>query len=329
MTDGAYDNSITDDVISGNNSVTGAGVHLNDDAHNNVVAGDKIGTDATGTVALGNAGSGVIIDLGSYDNTIGGTTAAAANVISGNKYDGVHIESGPGNVVEGNFIGTDITGTHALGNAEDGVNIDTGTTGNIIGGTVVGARNIISANGSQGIELNTAVQNVVEGNFIGTDVTGTHGLGNGDSGILVASGADNNILGGTAAAACNIISANGGDGIHIDYTTVGTLVEGNYIGTNVTGTKALGNSIDGVGIDRGSNHNTVGGTTVGARNVISSNAGDGVDLEGPSTFNLVEGNYIGTNAAGTAALGNINNGVLVQTGGVTTRSAVPRPPPRT
>ena len=112
----------------------------------NVVAGDLIGTDITGTVALGNGLDGVEINTSASSNTIGGTIAGAGNVISGNASDGVEIdEAATANLVIGDLIGTDVTGTVAVGNLE-GVVI-TGSN-NTIGGTAAGAGNLISGNGS-------------------------------------------------------------------------------------------------------------------------------------------------------------------------------------
>ena len=85
-----FSNSITSDLISCRGTMN---VYLNDNSHNNVVAGDFIGTDSTGGNGLLNRGSGVLIDTGSFGNTIGGTTAAAADVISFNQDDGVQIEA--------------------------------------------------------------------------------------------------------------------------------------------------------------------------------------------------------------------------------------------
>ena len=99
-------------MISGN---TNDGVaFIGTGATGNVVAGNYIGTDVTGHAALGNGIDGVLIDAGASDNTIGGTTAAARNIISGNAYAGVEIHDANDNVVEGDFIGTDVTGTVAL-----------------------------------------------------------------------------------------------------------------------------------------------------------------------------------------------------------------------
>jgi hypothetical protein len=310
-------------VISGNG---GSGVFLGfQNASGNVVQGNYIGTDFTGTRALGNAGDGVHIEGdaqlgGATGNTVGGTTAAARNVISGNSGDGVTLV-GPGtsnNVVAGNFIGTDVSGTAALGNDGNGVSILAGASNNTVGGATAGARNVISGNSGDGVEITDSGTsgNVVAGNLIGTDVTGTVGFGNEGDGVAIQGGATNNTVGGSTAASRNIISGNSGDGVAlIGPGTSGNVVAGNFIGTNVNGTAALANVGDGVAIQDGATSNTVGGTTAGARNVISGNSGDGVALIGPGTSgNVVAGNFIGINAAGTAALGNVGDGVSIQGG---------------
>ena len=111
-----------------------------------------------------------------------------------------------------------------------------------------------------------------------------------------------------------IISGFGGDGIEV--TGNDDLVESSYIGIDSTGTKAMGNGEAGVAIIGGATDNTIGGTTAGSGNVISANAGDGVD-DIDANSNVIAGNWIGTNAAGTAALANSGDGVY--------RRAVARP----
>ena len=122
----------------------------------NVVAGNFIGTDVTGALALGNSGSGVII-LQSDGNLIGTDgdgvgDAAERNIISANAGDGVVITQGSNdNVVAGNFIGTDVTGTQPLGSYRTGINVSYGSSSNRIGTDGlsvdnVGERNIISCN---------------------------------------------------------------------------------------------------------------------------------------------------------------------------------------
>ncbi|HKZ26574.1 MAG TPA: hypothetical protein VJ086_01610, partial [Rubrobacteraceae bacterium] len=185
---------------------------------------------------------------------------------------------------------------------------------NTVGGTASGAGNIISGNQDDGVEVsgNLATDNQVLGNFVGTDENGTADLGNGNDGLEISSGADDNTVGGTTTAARNILSGNGGNGVQIIGGLLATSneVQGNFIGTNVTGNAALGNSGDGVHISQ-AEVNTIGGTTAAARNIISGNVGDGVVLFGTdATGNKVQGNFIGTGANGTTALGN-DDGVAI------------------
>src|SRR5262249_29826473 len=133
-------------VISGN---TTDGVDLNG-VGDNVVLGNFIGTNAAGTAALPNAGNGVHVE-NAANNTIGSLISGERNVISGNLQNGVLLEGSSGSllldtVVEGNFIGTDAGGTAALGNAGDGVRIDTASN-NTVGGSVTAAGNTIAFNG--------------------------------------------------------------------------------------------------------------------------------------------------------------------------------------
>src|SRR5205807_364536 len=138
---------------------------------------------------------GVYIQTAS-GNTIGGTTTSARNVISGNTAAVEFVGSASGNVVEGNYIGTDVTGTKALGNSY-AVNIFGSASDNTIGGTATGAGNVIAGN-TEGITI-LGADNLVEGNLIGTDATGTVALG-GAFGVALFNGASGNTIGGTAAA---------------------------------------------------------------------------------------------------------------------------------
>jgi hypothetical protein len=264
------------------------------------VQGNFIGTDITGSRSLPNGGDGIKV-AGDY-NTIGGTAVGAGNTISGNGYDGLDIP-GSFELVEGNDIGTDSAGARALPN-ESGIVLDS-STGDTIGGTAAGAGNVISGNTSAGIDLANGItvlyvpesnsissHDLIEGNFIGTDAAGTQSLPNGTGIELDVS--DSNTIGGTAAGAGNIISGNLSDGIGFSSTTViegaGTIeagffylssidniIEGNLIGTDPTGTIALGNNNNGIEIDGGSN-NTIGGTSAGAGNVIAFNGDSGINI---------------------------------------------------
>jgi hypothetical protein len=309
----------------------------------NLVQGNDLGTDATGTKPLGNAGDGLAIFSGATGNTIGGTTSATRNIISGNDTGGLDIlNSGTsGNLVEGNSIGTDVSGTVALANGTPGASgggvgilISGGASGNTVGGTTAASRNIVSGNVSDGVQLDGAGTsgNLVEGNYVGTDVSGAVALPNGSPGagiggvgVAISGGASGNTVGGTTPAARNIISGNVANGIQVSGTgTSGNLVVGNFIGTDLSGANALANGIvgpasggEGVLINGGAGFNTVGGTTAGARNIISGNVYDGVQLAGTGTnSNLVEGNFIGTDVNGTTALANGTTGATYGHAGV-------------
>lgn len=302
-------------VISGNARF---GIHIIlSTASNNQIQGNYIGTNVDGTAGLGNGNTGVVVH--GPNNTIGGTSAGARNVISGNGSQGISIDSN-GNLVQGNFIGTNSAGSAALGNSANGVLINSGTN-NTIGGTSVGARNIISGNSYSGVFI-VSGNNLVQGNFIGTDVNGTADLGNSLDGVFDFG--VNQTIGGYDPGARNLISGNNGSGVRIQGT--GSGVQGNYIGTDVSGTAALGNNQYGVLIEGRASNNAIGGTAVGAGgNVISGNKLDGVCITGdpsrPPNGNLVLGNFIGTNVNSTAAVANGGNGVLIKSASNNTISA--------
>ena len=301
-------------LISGNRY---SGVILQDrGTANNQVAGNFIGTDATGTSALPNGEHGVAILLGASSNTVGGETAGLRNVISGNSRAGV-IMVDPGtssNRVIGNYIGTDATGANALANKGDGVIIAGGASGNIVGGETPGVRNLISGNGDSGVWLEGALTtgNRVLGNIIGAGAAGTNALGNAGDGVFIGFGASNNVVGGDTPGARNLISGNGGDGVRLEKPdTINNRIQGNFIGTDIAGTRAISNTEDGVTLYLGASNNTVGGDTPGTGNLISGNGRIGVNVNKDCSGNRILGNTIGTDASGTVALGNGESGVLV------------------
>ena len=284
---------------------------------NNRVQGNFIGGSDL------NNRNGVIIQGGSTDNIIGTdgdsiNDAAEGNIISGNiTGDGVEIEGigTTGNRVAGNLIGVSRTGNLPLSN-ENGVVITGGASDNIIGTNGDGVsddleRNIISGNLADGVLINGGSDNRVSGNFIGTGVSGMASLGNARLGVLIAQG-NGNIIGTTGDGTSdtlegNVISGNNGHGIVIDGDS--NHVSGNQIGTNVTGTAAIPNFGDGVLLRISASHNIIDG------NLISGNGFSGVEIKGGETSrNLVAGNRIGTDAAGTAAIPNVNDGVFIHSG---------------
>jgi len=297
-------------VISGNESngilVTG------NSASGNIIQGNYIGTDSSGSVALGNAIKGVRVD-DAPDTLIGGTTTGMGNLISGNLEDGVYLfnSGATGNLVQGNLVGTNAAGTGDLGNKLAGVTLDKAPN-NIIGGTTAAARNLISGNDDVGVCIISAgaSENLVQGNYIGTDVTGAANLGNAGQGVLIRTAA-NNTIGGTATGAGNLISGNNKDGVIILTSgATGNLVQGNFVGTNAAGTLAVPNTLAGVTISGGVG-NTVGGTTAAARNLVSGNADAGICIISNALDNIVQGNYVGVDVTGIADLGNAGPGVFI------------------
>ena len=162
-----------------------------------------------------------------------------------------------------------------------------------------------------GLSLTTAGNNVVEGNFLGTDAAGSAAAGNGN-GVRVTN-SSNNQIGGTSPASRNVISGNG-NGIFFEQSSNTNQVQGNFIGTDASGKTKLGNGSHGLFV--GTNGNTVGGTAAGARNVISGNGQAGVFIQPglSSPGNTVAGNFIGTDVTGTEAVGNSFVGVWINFG---------------
>ena len=260
-----------------------------------LVEGNFIGTDASGTHARPNE-AGIGTNIGG-NNTIGGTVAGAGNLVSGNTIEGIILDLSNSNLVVGNFIGTDSTGTLPLGN-EYGLTVF-GSSNTIGGLTGSGAGNVVSANLFDGISIASGTGNLIEGNDVGTNAAGTAALGNGALGAIdVQSGP--NTVGGTTAGAGNLVSGNLSNGIYLESSASAVLVAGNIVGLSASGGAALGNN---VGMEIDGTNNTIGGTTAAARNVVSANQHNGVLVLGAG--NLIEGNYVGTDTAGTVAFENL------------------------
>ena len=155
---------------------------------------------------------------------------------------GIWLQTNGGNAVEGNFVGTDATGTIARPNGNAGIFITSG--GNVIGGATPAARNLVSGNTSVGILISGAAasNNRVEGNFVGTTITGLAALPNTVAGVQVLGGSGN-VIGGNTPAQRNLISGGGNNGVSLRSGALNNLVQGNYIGVDVTGTAALPNSL--------------------------------------------------------------------------------------
>jgi hypothetical protein len=314
-------------VISGNQLY---GVQLAAGSARNTIAGNLIGTDSEGHVAVRNNSDGVFLS-NAPDNTIGGSHAGAGNVISGNAGNGIRIygaSSGSlpgstGNLVANNIVGLGVNGA-SVGNLGNGIFLDNaGMLDDPAKSTsplnTIGSGNVISGNVQAGILVSStfgthAAGAKIVGNKIGTDLSGTTQRANGGNG-LVLSGASYNVVGGTPGDG-NTISGNALSGILVlspsgPAPADSNTVSWNQIGTTADGMTALGNQADGVQIINGSNNR------VGPGNLISGNFASGVEIDQQTlrgaSRNTIFGNLIGTAADGSSALASASQqiGVLV------------------
>jgi hypothetical protein len=295
-------------VISGNGL---AGIYISDSGTmHNVVVGNLIGTDAMGTSTWGNGWQGVGIENGASFNRIGGPEPWERNIISGNGSDGVcidsHIGNTTGNVVVGNYIGTDVSGMAALPNRWTGVGIELGAFNNVVKGNLIAGNDWVDV---VILDPGTAYNTVV-GNLIGTDVTGSRALRDPAGGLYLGAFGSYTRVGGTSPGESNLIA--GGIGVW----GTDTLILGNLIGTDIhggtaiTGIESLGS---GVGISHAGSRSFVGGATRAERNLISGSNTAGITVSG-TDLNFLLGNDIGTDVDGGTALGNRWSGIEVNAG---------------
>ena len=304
-------------VISGNYS---NGIHISE-SDSNTIIGNFIGTDRSGgqSVPNGRDGkhSGILLSSGSDFNIIGGNDPGHRNIIAGNGRDGIQISMADCNTIIGNFIGTDVTGSIAMGNgkmgAGDGIDIRYGSTGNKIGGKRGGERNIISDHTNMGVRIfgEGTRDNTIQGNFIGTDITGSMDFGNGNYGVYIYYGATENTIGGYIVEEGNLISGNDYYGVMIEHPgTESNKIIGNIIGADATGLIELGNQEHGVCLTDSAQFNQIG-----PDNLISGNGGYGVLVYGSGTnSNFVKGNGVGIDSNGNGVIPNQYDGICVAGG---------------
>jgi hypothetical protein len=294
-------------------SILGAGVHTITPLTPLPAVTDPVIID--GTTQPGFAGQPLIEINGTSAGANAGLRLTAGNstvrglVINRFQTDGIDISGGGTNIVACNYIGTDSSGLVARGNAFEGVLI-TSSSANVIGGTNVADRNLLSGNSDAGVYILNSSGNFVLGNYIGTSVAGTAQLGNTNNGVAIYNSTANQV-GGTNTAARNIISGNGGSGVYLFGSgSYNNVVQGNYIGTSKNGTSGIANTGDGVTLSAAL-INVIGGAVAGSGNLISGNDQAGVSLGASASGNLVQGNLIGTDLNGSGAIPNSLAGVTI------------------
>jgi len=278
--DGNASATVNENVISGFNY----GVFLDTTSSTMLIEGNRIGTDYSGTLALGNT-------TGVYTNAAASSVQIIDNLVSGNTGIGLSIDS-PNAVIQGNIIGLTANGTGSLSNGQNGITLSANSDGTVIGGVTAPERNVISQNGSNGIYGTQFDDVTIQGNYIGLDAAGANGLGNTDNGIALDN-ATNVTIGGSVAGEGNVIGDNGDHGIFLTSVT-GAVVQGNLVGLEADGVSALGNN--GSGIYLASTTDVlVGGTANGEPNTIHNNSGAGISFIVGTIDNSALGNSIYNN----------------------------------
>jgi len=299
--------------------ILGVGTDCPDAAHpcGNLNAGILVAGAAN--VVIGTDSAQLDAGGGGHSNTIGGNFGRG--IVVGNGYVGGVLVAGSA-VIHNNYIGinnANPTPGAPIGNTADGILL-AATSGSQIGGTALLDRNYIGSNGYNGIEIipdvgavNTpASNNIIVGNFIGQTGGSVSARGNSGSGIVIRG--NGNTVGGTNAAARNVIVANAVAGIAVSGSTAtGNIIGGNNIGVGSDNSTALGNTVAGVQMSDYAAGNTIGGSGVtpgtcnGACNLIANNGGTtamsaraGIYVDQTAgTGNTIRENSVFANGSGT------------------------------
>ncbi|MBN1543776.1 hypothetical protein JW992_16655 [candidate division KSB1 bacterium] len=305
---------------------------IDESAHHNVIVGCYVGIDAQGAERFRNGHCGIEFRRNSWGNTVGGFLAEECNILSGNGCYGLRMEISNNNVVINNLIGTDVTGMMAVPNGDyfrqqnsAGVLLAGGAHHNVIGDTTGLGGNLISGNNRTGIriEWSGADSNRVLGNFIGIDAEGNRALPNGEAGLVVGRGAHGNQIGGAEKHAGNVISGNYSSGVQFARAGSGNVLIGNRIGTNSSGTQAIGNAHNGIYFYGSTKEGYPVGNVVGPGNLICGNGTEPFSQHFPwaaiafdssgTAENWVWGNYIGQDGTGELIAGQ-PIGILLRNG---------------
>ena len=295
-------------TISGN---AGNGVLINAGSWDNRLNGNFIGTTGHGDKALGNAGDGVRIDRAGPGNSLTGckfvnNPFVYYNVISGNGRNGLYVTSSSNVTVQGNFFGIGANNAALVGNRGDGILVG-GSSANTQVGGVIPLGNVSAGNGRNGIEVTGTAHGFVTFNTFGGLLAFKGAAPNGHDGLLITS------TGGDNLARTNVFSGNRANGIELGGNASGVTVQPDIAGLTTKGNAVLPNGGDGVLIDGTAHGNVIGGSlrSVIPQNTFSGNTGYGLAITGRAYRNLVMRSFIGTDVLGTQALGNQAGGVLL------------------
>jgi parallel beta-helix repeat protein len=321
----------------------GNGVTLNADS---ITLNDNyIGLNLAGAKD-GNGANGVLVWSESDGNFIGLNDSDApgvvANVISGNRANGIELAGSSSNTVVDNRIGTNAAGTAAIANGGDGIYITRGSRGNEIGGTAfvdtvtskannpTGSKgtvtpvfvvpplgNLISGNGRNGVLIDgLSLDNALNGNFIGTTADGDGALGNAANGVWLNHAPGNSLVGckfvNNPFVYYNVVSGNGLNGLRVTNSDNVT-VQGNFFGVGANNTAIVKNRLDGILVDGASKNTQVGGV-IPLGNVSAGNGRNGIEVAGTAR-GFVTFNTFGGLLAFKGAAPNGNDGLLITSNG--------------
>ncbi len=289
------------------NGADGAGIRIG--ADDVTVTGCFVGAPPVGGSSNQNAGSGIVVASGRRV-TIGGTQPGQLNVIAASGGPGIQVEAAASTtMIIGNMIGLDGSGQVGLPNAV-GILVN-GASFTRIGGTEPGQSNVISGNTGAAVQIQGDARFTrVQANRIGVSQDGLAVVANG-SGVQVLGGSST-VIGGSNEGEGNQIGGNRGPGVLVSGVS-GTLIQGNWIGTDAAGVRNLGNGAEGIRLEAGTRLTSVGGLVAGAANTIAFNAGAGVSVVGDTTqSNPILSNAIFANRGLGIDLG--GNGVTPNSG---------------
>lgn len=298
-------------LVSGN---AGNGILITNNAQNNVLKGNFVGTTADGNSAIGNGLNGVFIENSSNNSLIGSefvnNSFAYYNVVSGNGGNGLRVSNSNNVTVQGDFFGIGANNATVVANGQNGILVDGGSQNVQVGGGIP-LGNVAAGNGLNGIYVTDTASGFTSFNTFCGIFAFQGAAPNGNDGILIDSTGGNNLI------RTNVCSGNGNNGIEIAGNASGVTVDPNIVGLNTTGTTSLANGANGLLITDTAHGNTVGGflASIIPQNTFSGNNGYGVAITGAAYDNSVINSAVGFDVFEIAPIPNQAGGVLLATSG--------------